>query len=366
MRKLALLLVLAIGVFACTKAPQYTLNGTVKGVDEGTVYLQKYEDGEMVAIDSVTIEQGAFVLQGAVEEPQMLLLQVADMQRPLPIFMENVPMTATIDVEDPAAFSIEGSVVHDKFNEFQTKLMAFNTKLRSYYNEYVQANMAGNEEQLKAIEAKYTAVADSQSVYTENFVKENNASPVAAYVFVSNLMGRMEAPELDSALATFDASLANSKYIKTIEERLNLLKKVAIGQPFVDFTMNDTEGNPVALSDYAGKGYLLLDFWAGWCNPCRHENPVLVENYAKYHDKGFEIFGVSFDKTKESWLGAIEKDGITWPQVSDLQYWNNAAGKLYGVRSIPHNVLIDPEGKIVAKDLRGEALGAKLEEIYGE
>lgn len=366
MRKIAILLISALTFFACTQEPQYTINGEVTGVDQGTVHLQKYEGGEMQTIDSAAIKEGTFVLKGSIEEPQMLFLQVADMQRPLQLFAENVTMTAKVDVEDPAAFTVEGAPLQEQFSQFQERLMEFNTQIRDLYNQYMQANMDGDTAKVKEIEKQYTQVSEDQMAYVEQYVKDNGDSPVAAYVFVSNLMGRMNAEELDSAYNQFDESLAGTKYINTIQERLDVLQKVAVGQPYVDFTMDDPEGNPVSLSDHIGNGYVLLDFWAAWCNPCRHENPTLVANYEKYHDQGFEIFGVSFDRKKEDWLEAIEKDGITWPQVSDLQYWDNAAGKLYGVRSIPHNVLINPEGEIVAKNLRGEALGAKLEEIYGE
>ncbi len=132
-----------------------------------------------------------------------------------------------------------------------------------------------------------------------------------------------------------------------------------------DFTMNDRDGKPVKLSDFRGK-VMLVDFWASWCGPCRKENPHVVELYHKYHDKGFDVLGVSLDKTKEPWLAAIEKDGLVWNHVSDLKGWTNSAAQLYGVTSIPHTVLVDREGKIIARNLRGEQLTAKLREVLGE
>jgi len=153
--------------------------------------------------------------------------------------------------------------------------------------------------------------------------------------------------------------------VGTLEKLIVTMDKVAIGKPAIDFTANDTEGKPVKLSDHYGK-YLLVDFWAAWCGPCRKENPNLVKAYHKYKDKGFDVFGVSLDRTKEAWLKAIAKDELTWTQVSDLKYWHSEPAALYGVRAIPANFLLSPDGKIVGKNLTGEELHKKLEELLGE
>lgn len=139
---------------------------------------------------------------------------------------------------------------------------------------------------------------------------------------------------------------------------------VQVGKEAPDFTLDTPEGEAIALSDLRGN-YVLIDFWASWCRPCRMENPNVVRVYNKYHDKGFEILGVSLDRTKTAWLQAIEKDGLTWKHVSDLKFWNSAAAQLYGVRGIPYTVLVDPKGNIIAQNLRGASLEAKLAELLG-
>ncbi len=145
------------------------------------------------------------------------------------------------------------------------------------------------------------------------------------------------------------------------------MKLTIIGATPPDFTQNDPDGKPISLSNFRGK-YLLIDFWASWCAPCRAENPNVVKAYAKYHEKGFEILGVSLDneRGRENWLNAIKKDGLAWTQVSDLKYWNNEVARKYGISSIPQNFLLDPTGKIVGKNLRGETLSKKLEEIFNK
>jgi len=144
------------------------------------------------------------------------------------------------------------------------------------------------------------------------------------------------------------------------------LKRTSVGQMYVPFSMPDSAGMMIPVADLVGSNYLLVDFWASWCAPCREENPNLVRLYNNYHERGFEIFGVSFDSNRERWLGAIQDDSLTWNHVSDLKGWENSAGKLYGIRSIPANVLLDTTGVIIAKNLRGDDLKMKLEELFPE
>jgi peroxiredoxin len=163
-------------------------------------------------------------------------------------------------------------------------------------------------------------------------------------------------------ITDIDPAVRVSRDYIALAERAEILKRVAVGQKAPDFTLNDPEGNPVSLSSLQGK-YVMIDFWASWCRPCRQENPNVVRMYNKYRDKGFEILGVSLDEDRNKWVKAIEDDQLTWTHVSDLQRWGSAPGKLYGVNSIPHTVLIDPAGIIIANNLRGAALEQKLQEI---
>ena len=173
-------------------------------------------------------------------------------------------------------------------------------------------------------------------------------------------------PELENLYGSIPSKYKDTKSGKSISSIINARKITAIGKIAPDFTQPDTSGKPVKLSDLRGK-YVLVDFWASWCGPCRAENPNLVKTFDRYKDKGFTVLGISLDQPgkKDAWLAAIHKDNLTWTQVSDLKFWDNEVAVLYGVKAIPTNLLLDPEGKIIAKDLRGEDLSKKLSELFG-
>ncbi len=364
MKNVLISLIAVLLLFSCSKEPKYTINGNIIGLDDGKVLMQQKVDGEWINLDSAIVEKGKFILEGSVNMPEYFILKISDTLNPIQLFVENSEINININTDSLANTEIIGSESNIVFEKFNKKIEEYSIQMKNLYNDYMQANMSGDVDKVKEIEDKYTNVYDEQNDFISKFIGENANSVVAPFVVSRYMIHQLELPQLDSIVKLFDVSLAESKYIKKINERISILDKVAIGKDFVDFTMNDTLENPVSLSDYVGKSYILIDFWAAWCNPCRRENPNLVDNYAKYHDKGFEIFGVSFDKKKEAWIKAIKQDNITWPQVSDLGYWNNAAGKLYGINSIPSNVLLDKEGKIIAKNVRGEELGIKLAEIF--
>ena len=209
------------------------------------------------------------------------------------------------------------------------------------------------------------SLSQAQVQLVRRIIRENkdNNIPVPYIVEAMQLLGYDGLKEaLDPKAAYYNhPDLAKAKQL------LATYDKRAPGTKFKDMTMNDMDGKEVTLSQWVGHGqYVLVDFWASWCGPCRQEMPNVVVNYEKYHAKGFEIVGVSFDQNKEPWVKAVQTMGLRWPQMSDLKGWQCAASDLYGIRSIPASVLIDPQGTIIALDLRGKALGKKLKEIYGE
>jgi peroxiredoxin len=327
MKTTQLILLAAIGLLAaCTNNKNnLSLSGTVEGVSNGTVYLQKFDNKAYRLIDSTEIVNGAFSFSKQVELPELYALTLDPEEGSYLLFLDKNPVTVKLDsAHYYHQTEVTGSKLHDLFTEYRQQ----------------------------------------EDVKVDEFIRAHPASLVSAYVLYRDFSYRLTPEEIESNIQLLDSSLWNTPYVQTLQGLVTTLQGVAVGQPAPNFTANDPEGNPISLSDHLGKGYVLLDFWASWCGPCRRENPNVVVAYNKYKDKGFDVFGVSLDKDKDNWLKAIEKDGLTWHHASDLLYWNSEPAKLYGIRAIPSNLLIDKDGIIVAKNIRGEELQETLATLY--
>lgn len=360
-----MLSLIALAMISCTKEG-YKINGKIEGATDQTVLLQFVKDNELFTSDSTSMKGGKFTFKGSVEVPDLVAIDFTQSGERIILFIENSAIEISGTADNVMASTITGSKTHDILLDFNNQQEEKTQKLMEINFRYQAAAQDGIltpalEEELFA---EYTMENDKYLAFIKDFVKTNNSSVVAAYITLRHLANSIETEVLDSIVSAFPKEIQTSPFVKHLNDQLEVDKRTAIGQLFIDFKQTDPMGNEVSLSSYVGEKYILLDFWAAWCAPCRKENPHLVKLYSKYNAKGFEIFGVSLDREHAAWVEAIKNDGLTWPQVSDLGGWDNPVARLYGVMSIPANLLLDREGKIIAKNLRGEELEKKLVEIF--
>ncbi len=372
MRKITFLVLIAaitiIG-FSCQQTKEadnnFTISATIVGVGDGQAYLEQRKDGEWVTVDSADILADLAVFKGNIDLPEFYYLTIKGTRGYIPVFVEQGEINVKSNINNLRDIVVEGSATHKEYEDFMKSLATFDKRGQELGQKYQQARAAGDEETMNAIEEEYNGLEKQKSQSMLDYAKSNNESIASAFIIMSNSY-MFDLDQLDDAASGYSDKIANSTYVKYLKDRVATLKSVAVGEKFVDFTLDSPEGNPVSLSSVTGKNYVLVDFWASWCSPCRAENPNVVNAYNKYHKKGFDVFGVSFDKDHAKWVEAISADGLVWTHVSDLKYWASAAGKLYGIQSIPQNILLSPEGIIIEKNLRGQALQDKLAELFGE
>ena len=276
---------------------------------------------------------------------------------------------------DNSSISVEGHVdslwlakvaggANDQLAEAKVIAKSNSEELKQLETEYREASQNNDHKAVEAVIERYNASEKAQADKLVDYIKAHSKSKAAPYIFAQLIQPKTRDNHKlwKKVIAMMDTSLHSNPKIVQTSERIKLLESLSEGQIAPEFSQNDKDGKPVKLSSFRGKP-LLIDFWASWCGPCRRANPKVVATYKKYKDQGFQVLGVSLDENKEKWLQAVEKDGLVWTHVSDLKGWGNEAAKLYGVQSIPHTVLIDAEGRIAGKNLHGEELEKKIEEL---
>lgn len=369
-------LLFSISAYSQQEKP-FALTGSIKGNYEPVqkVYLSYRANGATV-IDSSILKDGKYNFTGKVVEPVRAQLlarpsSVQDMstwrarRKDVASLIVSPDKIEATSVDSFSNITIKGSAANDELAKIEKEMKVINQKGEELNKQYMDFDKAKDEAGKNKIMAEFKNLdVESKNIYRK-YLQTNTSSSIAMIVINQYAGYDINSDEVDPLFAVLPASVKNYPSYKEFGDRLAVARKIGVGKPAMDFTQNDTLGKPVSLSSFKGK-YVLVDFWASWCGPCRRENPNVVTAFNKYKDKGFTVLGVSLDQpnAQARWIKAIHEDALTWTHVSDLKYWNNEAAQLYGVRAIPFNLLVDKEGKIIAKNIRGEELQTRLAEIF--
>lgn len=346
---IALLLLLLPIIAICQNPSGYKIAGTLENFPEGKAYLGKMDGYKLVHVDSTNIKNGKFNFSGSVSGVETYYLQIEGARVYLPFFLEKGQINITGNVEKNT-LSVTGTPNNDA-------LTAYNKDYKGLFPSGRMGIPASGGRMNDTLQQKVDALKKA-------YVEKYNKLDYAAYLLTSEVGYSTTANQIDSLVALLAPSLNESRYVKEMKKKAQTLHSMDPGNPAPEIVLPGENGEKIALSSLRGK-YVFIDFWASWCGPCRAEVPHLVKAYEKYHSKGFEIYGVSIDEKPEAWKKAMNDLKMTWVQVIDTEGWNSSVVPQYAIAGIPCTMLLDKEGNIIARNLRGEALEEKLEQLFG-
>jgi peroxiredoxin len=361
---------LTILLISCNKDTNtYKLEGDAVGFADGTeIFVYTLENKQPKVIDTLKVTQGKFsATYPKSEDLNLNFLRINEVNGSVLYFPENEDMTATIYKDSIQASRIVGGKQNEAYSNFVSKMTSFNKKKQESMERFREARQANDTMAIARIQSENLNLVSEETDYKKQYLKDNNNS-LFAVMLISEMVSRKEITpaEASAYLENLDPKLAASEIVKDLKTNLETMKKAEVGSAAPNFSAPTPTGETMSLKDAMGK-YTIIDFWASWCKPCRMENPNVVNVYNKYHDKGLNIISVSLDKAeaKDKWIQAIKDDKMDWYHVSNLQWWQDPIAQQYNVRSIPATFLVDENGIIIDKDLRGAALEAKIATLLG-
>lgn len=353
------LLLLPFSVIAQQK---FVITGKLTGLPEGTQVSLSDPNKPGDTLAQAEVLNGVFSLQGKVAEPNLYQISFGRPQQKSVLFIGNDRVNISGRADSLQQIKVSGSPIHDDFETFKQTFNPLFFELKEMVDGLnARSNLDKSDPGMQAYEAHLQKIREK----VDQFVTARPSSPVAPFVMMVTSEIEPDISVVERRYNGLGSPARSSFFGKLVKEYIDHSKIGSIGSEAVDFSQADPDGKMISLRSFRGK-YVLVDFWASWCKPCRMENPNVVKAYHTFKGKNFTVLGVSLDNNRQNWLKAIEADKLHWPQVSDLKGWGNQAAALYGIQAIPQNILVDPAGKIIDKNLRGADLQRRLTELLGK
>ena len=372
MKKITLLALLTLSILSCNnlKDNEFLISGTANGIENGKkVFIEVQTETGTLAKDTAVVTDGKFELKGITEEIDLGFIRIENEQINLPLILEEGKIEINIVKDSLHKSTLGGTPNNDKFQKFNTESRAISEKVAKFEKdngpEMQKAQMSNDTVTINKLLKEYKKFQNEMNDYSKKFIKENPDAYLSVLLLENFLMRQYLTPEeIKSYFDGLNKEVKETKSGKKIKTTLDAMTAIVIGKPAPNFSGPTPEGKTISLKETLGK-VTIIDFWASWCGPCRAENPSVVALYNEFHPQGLNIIGVSLDKDAKKWKEAIAKDGLVWPHVSNLKFWEDPIAKQYNVQSIPATFILDEKGNIVAKDLRGEELRAKVAALLG-